>query len=251
MDLALMVGDQGSPGFLKRLALAYAALVERCTFDEFWSALARSSIVDLFGKYSLADRIVDMRNFTQFMATVRKQYQSVWELKKFTHMNTTDPFRAVVVDYGFGNCKDAGQRMELRQLYKGYFGRGEDEMGLHEACVTGRLASFLQSVLGGLPVPPDVLENYYPLENCPLMGMVTNCVTICPETAADQVRAINEANGVESVVYPIPDALDEAFQGDFYDRAAFLGTGVRKRYYSINREDSVLAAEFVTIEEVF
>jgi hypothetical protein len=93
-----------------RLCSAYESLVERCTFDEFWRSMAESRIWELFSKYELAERILHMRNFKDFMAIVKKWHQSVWELKRFTRMNVSDPFRAVVVDYGFRNCKDAHQR---------------------------------------------------------------------------------------------------------------------------------------------
>ncbi|KAJ4191899.1 hypothetical protein NW767_010806 [Fusarium falciforme] len=215
-----------------RLCSAYRSLVGRCTFDEFWSSMAKSGIVELFNKYGLADRILRMRNFKDLMATIKKWHQSVWELKRFTRTEETDPFRAVVVDYGFKNCEDAHQRMQLRRIYQEYFERGEDEMRLHEACVAGELASFLQSDFGGLPVPSDVLRNPYPLENYPLMGMVTDSVIVCPESALDQVRALKATGGDESMIITIPDAEDEAHVRMLHERAAFLGTGLRKRHYS-------------------
>jgi hypothetical protein len=42
----------------QRLASAYGSLVERCSFDEFWNAMAESRIVDLFSKYGVADQIL-------------------------------------------------------------------------------------------------------------------------------------------------------------------------------------------------
>jgi len=191
-----------------------------------------SGIVELFSKYGLADRILCMRNFKDFMATVKKWHQSIWELKRFTRMDVSDPLRAVVVDYGFMNCKEARQRMQLRRMYQEYFEKGEDEMKLHEACIAGKLASFLQSVCGRLLMPLDFLSNPYPLENYPLMGMVTHSVIMCPESALDQVRALKLARGDESMIITIPNAEDEAHIRFLHDRAAFLGTGLRKRYYS-------------------
>ncbi|KAF1807869.1 hypothetical protein P152DRAFT_485903 [Eremomyces bilateralis CBS 781.70] len=214
----------------QRLVSVYGWLVERCPFDEFWNAMVESRMVELFRKYGLADRILHLRNFKNFMAIVKKRHQSVWELKRFTLMNVADPFRAVVVDYGFMNCKDARQRMQLRAIYQEYFERGEDEMRLHEACIAGKLGSFLESVLGSLAVRPDLLRNSYPLENCPLMGMVTDSVIVCPKSVLDQVNAFERGDGEETMV--IPDAEDEAMIRCIYDRAAFLGTEVRKRYYS-------------------
>jgi hypothetical protein len=214
----------------QRLASAYGSLVERCPFDEFWNAMVESRMVELFRRYGLADRILHMRNFKDFMVIVKKWHQSVWELKRYTRMNVTDPFRAVVVDYGFINCEDARQRMQLRGIYQEYFERGEDEMRLHEACVAGKLGSFLESVLGSLAVRSDLLWNPYPLENRPLMGMVTSSVIMCPESVLDQANAFERGDGKEVIV--IPDAEDEATIRWIHDHATFLGTGLRKRYYS-------------------
>lgn len=213
----------------QQLASAYGSLIVRCSFDEFWNAMVESRMVELFRKYGLADRILHMRNVKDFMVIVKKWYQSVWELKRFTRMNVADPFRAVVVNYGFTNCVNARQRMQLRKMYHEYFERGEDEMRLHEACVSGKLASFLESVLGSLVVRPGLLRNPYPSENYPLLGMVTDSIIMCPESVLDQVNACERDAGKEVIV--IPDAEDEAMIRWIHDRAAFLGTELRKRYY--------------------
>jgi hypothetical protein len=187
----------------QRLVFAYGSLVERCQFDEFWNVMVESRMVELFREYGLADRISHMRNFKDFVAIVKKWLQSVWELKRFTRMNVANPFRAVVVDYGFMNCEDARERMQLRSIYQEYIEQGEDEMRLHESCVAGNLGSFLESVLGSLAVRPDLLRNPYPLENYPLMGMVTDSVIMCTDSALDHV-----GDGKEAIV--IPHAEDEA-----------------------------------------
>lgn len=215
----------------QQLAHAYGLLVDRCQFDEFWSAMVESRMVDLFRKHRLAYRVSQMRNFTDFMVIVKKRYQSVWELKRYTRMNISDPFRAVMVDYGFMNCENAHQRIQLRELYTEFFGRSEDEMKLHEACVAGRLWGFLESVLGGLSVTQKLLWNPYPLENGILMGMVmTDSVTMCPESMLEQVNAMNRDDGKEVTVVTIPDTEDKAMTKCIHDRIAFLGTGLTKRH---------------------
>ncbi len=108
-------------GSEQQLASAYGSLVFRCSFDEFWNAMADSNMVKLFKKYGLADQISQMRNFKEFMALGKKMHQSVWHLKRFTRMDVADPSRAVVVDYGFMNCRDAHQRTQLREIYHEYF----------------------------------------------------------------------------------------------------------------------------------
>ncbi|EHK49775.1 hypothetical protein TRIATDRAFT_181656, partial [Trichoderma atroviride IMI 206040] len=224
-DLWISLGfcTAADPDSEQRLASAYGLLVERCSFDEFWNAMSESRIVELFGKYGLADQISNMRNFKILMAMVLRRHQSVWELKRFTRMNVADPFRAVIVDYGFMNCEDVRHRIQLREMYREYFERGEDEMRLHEACVAGELANFLESIFGSLGVPPHLLSNPYPLENCPLMGMVTKHVIMCPESALDQVRTLKGSAMEGAEILTIPDADDAAMTRLIHEKAAFLG----------------------------
>jgi hypothetical protein len=81
-------------------------------------------------------------------------------------------------------------------------------------------------------VRPDLLRNPYPLENCPLMGMVTDSVIMCLESALDYVNTLERGDGKQIMV--IPDAEDESTVRWIHDRAEFLGTGLRKRYYSVS-----------------
>ncbi|PNP82367.1 hypothetical protein FNYG_04302 [Fusarium nygamai] len=224
-----------------QLCSAYASLIQHCTNDEFWNSMVKSSIVDLFEKHGLAHTILHMRNFKDHMAHVKKWYPSVWQLKRFTRIQEADPFRAVIVDYGFMNCTDARQRMQLRQIYQRYFNEEHDEMSLHKACISGELESFLKSVLGALSVPSQLLKNPYPLENSPLMGMVTDSVIVCPESALDQIRGLDTVSESDSMIITVPDTEDEDHIRMFHERAAFLGTGLRRRHYS--QEDGKYVTE--------
>ncbi|RFU75794.1 phosphoserine aminotransferase [Trichoderma arundinaceum] len=228
----------------QRLACVYEALVERCRFEEFWNAMVKSSMVELFSKYELGEQISHMRNFKRFMAIVQKWHESVWELKRFTRMNVADPARSVIVDYGFGNCKDPRQRMQLREMYQKYFEQGEDEMRLHEACVAGKLGSFLKTVLGSGVVSPDLVWNPYPLEKFPLMGMVVKSIIICPESSLDQVNAwvLEKGDEKKAKILTIPDAETGNAMRRIQERSAFLRTGLRKRYYTTS--DGTVVEEF-------
>ena len=194
--------------------------------------MATSGIVNLFAKYRLTKQISGLRNFENFMAIVKNRHQSVWELKRFTRLDIPNPLNAVIIDYGFWNCKDARQRMQLRELYQTYFENREDEIRLHEACIAGKLAIFLEPILGRLVSPlTDVLNSPYPW-NDPLAGMVmvTDVAIMCPESSVDSVRALKAADGEKGVIMTYPDAEDEAWQHVFRHRAAFLGTGVKTLY---------------------
>ncbi len=50
-------------GSEQQMASAYGSLASRCSFDEFWNAMADSNMVKLSKKYGLADQISQMRNF--------------------------------------------------------------------------------------------------------------------------------------------------------------------------------------------
>jgi hypothetical protein len=137
---------------LQKLASLYRILVKKCKFDEFWKAMVDSTMVEPFGKYGL-DSITELCNSEPFMKSSELWCHSVWELKRFTRLLNPEPHRAVAVDYGFQNCPGPQERVDLRNLYVKFFSTGEDEMNLHQACMEGRLAPFLESVLGTVPFP--------------------------------------------------------------------------------------------------
>jgi hypothetical protein len=207
---------------VQRLAYLYGLLVKRCKFDEFWKAMAESTIVELFHKYGLGCRVTRLRNFKIVMGAVGKWHQSVWELKRFTRVSDAEPTRAVAVDYGFMNCQSPQERIDLSGIYTKFFSRSEDEMNLHQACIEGRLAPFLVSVLGQLPVPAELLSNPYPLDNCGYMGMVAESVVACPESMYQVIHEEQQAKGEKGVVLTIPDECDGKMVAHARERAAFL-----------------------------
>lgn len=76
----------------QRIASVYRSLVKQYQFDKFWDAIVESRIVELFTKYRLANRILFIYNFKNFIAIVKKQYQSIQKLKRFMYMNIADLF---------------------------------------------------------------------------------------------------------------------------------------------------------------
>ena len=213
---------------VSHLGDAYSSLVKRCQFEEFWRAMADATMIELFAKHGLGREIVGLRNFKDFMGVVAEWHQSVWELKRFTRMTDPDPIRAVVVDYGFMNCNTSRERALLREIYTDYFARGEDEMELHEACINGVLAKFLESVLGTLSVPHEVLANPYRLERRSHAGMVADRVVVCPESLVEDVTLIRRQDGRKGIILTIPDASDAAMREVIKDQAAFLDVGLRR-----------------------
>lgn len=211
----------------KNLGILYRALVQRCRFEEFWKAMADSTMVELFRKYDLGSNVTRLRNFKTVIQEVGKWYQSVWELKRFIRSSAHEPTRSVIADYGFMNCHNPQERLDLRQLYYEFFARGEDEMKLHQACIDGQLAQFLESIVGTLQVPHEVLSNRYPLEACAFMGMAARSVIVCPESLYEVVLKKQKADGGKEVVITIPDEQDEGARAFIQDRAAFTTGKVR------------------------
>ncbi|KAI6359770.1 hypothetical protein MCOR25_006943 [Pyricularia grisea] len=210
-----------------RLYQAYAALVEACTFDEFWRAVADCSMVALFQKHGLHERISGMRAFEVLMAT--PYTHSVWHLKRFTRVNDPQPHRAVTVDYGFYKCESVHERMRLKDTYRTLFERGVDGLELHEACISGNLAGFVESALGDMPIPRRLVQNPYPLEDCPHAGMTAGAVVSVP---ASQMGAyLNRSERPKNAMLcPIPDDCDDELRKTLHDNAVFRGAQLRKRY---------------------
>ncbi|GIC87413.1 uncharacterized protein Aud_003797 [Aspergillus udagawae] len=213
----------------QRLAQLYGLLVGRANFEDFWQARVSSKMVELFQKHSLGDEIRTMRNFESLMSAIGTWYQSVWELKRFTRLSQPYPHRAVCVDYGFMNCQTPVERLSLRDAYTQFFKSGGDEMALHQACIENRLAGFLRSELGSLSFDATLLESPYPLDGCDHMGMIVETAILCPESAYEEVKKLQQAQRLEGVILTHPDKVDAAMSAALMNRAAFLRQGVRIR----------------------
>lgn len=206
------------------LVAVYADLIQLCTFEEFWRSMESSTMAELFAKYGLGQVIDGFRNFKKLLGATGGWYPSVWELKRFTSTKAArHPEDSVTVDYGFMHCINSSERESLRGLYRSYFSRGEDEMLLHEACIQGRLAVFLDLVFSNLGVPRDVLSNDYPLEDCDYMGMTA-------ESVACQPASFESSNiGPYTVIASIPDEQVDSVADLLQEMAGFLHAGLRRR----------------------
>lgn len=212
----------------KRLAYLYAGLTHRCQFEEFWKAMATSTMIDLFRKYGFGPAVSELRNFETLMCKVGKWHESAWNLKRFTRLSNQAPIRAVIVDYGFCNCQTPQERLALKGLYTDFFAQGGDEMALHEACIQGQLASFLESELGEIPFTSELLWNPYPLERCGHMGMVLESTFLCPESIADKMKNLPEESDKERLI-TLPDEYGDDTLKFMEERATFLRQRMRVR----------------------
>ena len=145
-----------------QLAGMYQQLIAKCSFHEFWEAMGASEMLRLLDKYDLTKVYREFRNFEVLMKSIIRR-PSVWDLKEFCQMDEPNPIKAVIVDYGFMYCKDAGDRRDLKRAYQTFFERGGDEMELHDACLKGSIYEYLR---GKQPLEPKyrhLMRNLYPL----------------------------------------------------------------------------------------
>jgi hypothetical protein len=209
-----------------RIGSVYHSLISKCTFTEFWVAMQTSGLTALFKKYGFKEQIKRFRNFETLIEQVGYRQQSVWHLKQFIQSNKTAIPRAVLVDYGFKNCRYPMERQLLRDCYAEFFERGQDEMALHNACIQGNLLTFLCQTSGDFRVPSELLRNCYPIDD-EYAGYVYKNVLMCPESARAAV-ADKEKDGY--FILTIPDDADENMQALIYDKAAHMSSVVKVSY---------------------
>ena len=186
-------------------------------------------MVELFQKHGLGDEIWAVRNFQSLMSAIGTKYQSVWELNRFTRLSQPEPNRAVLIDYGFMNCKSPVERLSLRVAYAQFFERGGDEMALHQACIENRLTAFLRSELGSLSFDNALLKNRYPLDGYDHMGMIVENSILCSESVYEAVKELQQTQGWEGVILTHPDRVDAAVGAALEERATLLREGVSIR----------------------
>ncbi|KAI0197861.1 hypothetical protein F4808DRAFT_452350 [Astrocystis sublimbata] len=212
---------------------AYATLIQRCQFEEFWNSLKNGTLIELFDKYGLENRVARLRNLRDFMSRNRDgRCESVWELKRGTDTTAVQNLiQVVMVDYCFSRCNNALEGQHLKEMYQDYFSLGLDEMLLHKACISGTLASFLEGTLGQLKVPHEALENDYPLEDFPenLKGMVVDVLELRDESVAEQDIPPELRQTDSKSTITIPARYEEDALRFMMRRTAFLGTGIQRR----------------------
>lgn len=148
-----------------RLCRLYRILATRVTFDEFYTAYNSSSLIGLIDRKDLREERLQFPYLEDVLAGSPEVFKSVWYLKKFTFTEDIYPERSVMVDYGFANCENPKERLELKQVYKQFFDEGGDAMELHRACLAGKLFEFLKAVRGVNQDFKRLLRNVYPLKD--------------------------------------------------------------------------------------
>ncbi|KAI0677728.1 hypothetical protein C8Q78DRAFT_106898 [Trametes maxima] len=134
------------------LCVLYDRLIRKCSFDEFCAAYQASKMFLLFAVYDIPDAaIIRCDRYRDVMAGSPYHFKSVWWLKQYVDIlhcsaSGTRPklHQSAVVDYGYANCRNEGERKLLDDTYKRLFTDTEAEpMYLHRACMEGRLFQYV------------------------------------------------------------------------------------------------------------
>ena len=115
--------------------------------------------------------------------------KSVWFLKQFVVREVT-PDRefnvrpAVMVDYGFINCRNDSERRQLKRVYKAFFENHDgDPMALHAAAMRGNIHGYLSKIVQGLRDPKfqRLMKDVYTLPNFQaLLHLIRICLLVVP-----------------------------------------------------------------------
>ena len=149
------------------LGAQYRELINMCTFKEFYDAYRTHRLFNLFHSKGL--QVKNNDHFRDLLQTDWKK--SVWYLKKAvveedSTMQESNIIPAVLVDYGFANCRNGSERRLLMKAYKAFFDSYKgDPLALHEAAIKGKIHGYVSTVLHDLQDSnlPRLMKNPYPL----------------------------------------------------------------------------------------
>ncbi|KAK1223935.1 hypothetical protein PQX77_013174 [Marasmius sp. AFHP31] len=151
-----------------QVAKIYQALFKKCTWDEYHTAYESSSVYDLFEKYNVPLALLPrMREAIRVVLSTPHPY-SVWHLKRCVLDDNIQPIPAVIVDYGFTNCKAPSERDRLADKYRAVFkAKDFDEIKLHEACMQGKIFEYAKERVSMTKeerkIMKKLMRNPYPL----------------------------------------------------------------------------------------
>jgi hypothetical protein len=158
-----------------QLGRAYRTLVMSCSFEEFYQAYDSCSLVQLF-----SSKNINLERFSlhlaDFLVNAPRMNKSVWNLKQFVIADEPDsdtgsvPVPSVRVDYGFFNCRNEEEVVQLKEVYKKVFKEESngDPLKLHEACLQGKIYDYVRTTLklkkkDQRPLLRRLMKNIYPL----------------------------------------------------------------------------------------
>ena len=155
-----------------QLGIAYRTLVTRCSFEEFCQAYDSCSLVQLFSSKNINLEQCGL-HLADFLANSPHMNKLVWDLKQFVVADEPDsvPVPSVRVNYGFFNCRNKEEEVQLKDVYKKFFDEESngDPLKLHEACIQGKVYDYVRTTLKWKEkyrrtLFPRLMKNPYPLE---------------------------------------------------------------------------------------
>ncbi len=205
----------------------YRDLLKRCTFEELWTAIHKSTITALIDSKGMKDRRHKFPRLELLLPNTRK-IASVWYLKQFTMTDDTDPIEGVAVDYGFVHCSDARDRSELKTAYGKAFatiGCTADAVKLHEACLTNKIYEYLSTITQLDGRLAKLMQSPYPLHQAAShAALIFENVHICPESIKDKI-SLDDCD--EFTYIKIPDSADKDMCSTILEKAALTNSVVR------------------------
>ena len=135
-----------------QLGIAYRTLVMKCSFEEFYQAYDSCSLIRLFNSKNINLKQCGL-HLADVLANSPHGNKSVWDLKQFVVADDPDnvPIPSVRVDYGFFNCRNKVEEVQLKEIYKKVFDSEDsndgDPLKLHEACIQGKTYDYVRKTL--------------------------------------------------------------------------------------------------------
>ena len=133
-----------------QLGIAYRTLVMKCSFEEFYQAYDSCSLIQLFSSKNINLESCGL-HLADFLANSPRMNKSVWSLKQFVEADELDgvPVPSVRVDYGFFNCQNKEEEVQLKEVYKKVFDENSDgdPLKLHKACIQGKIYDYVRMTL--------------------------------------------------------------------------------------------------------
>ncbi|EGN96862.1 hypothetical protein SERLA73DRAFT_185073 [Serpula lacrymans var. lacrymans S7.3] len=145
------------------LGFRYMDLINACTFDEFCDAYKSSSILSRLD-LAIGCNMFCSNNCPDLSDVLHgspDMFKSVWYLIQMLNAEVPKEVPAVMVDYGFVNCRDEGERKALMDVYRKVL-RMSKPLKLHEAAVQGKLFDYAGGLVKLKKKFKRLMKNPYP-----------------------------------------------------------------------------------------
>jgi hypothetical protein len=210
------------------LVWVYRVLIASCSFEEFCTAFKSRQVFRLLQKYifnakiqrkpaplfkgehspflfyksNIFDSDYQKRTIPHLQAVLEKSStdcDAVWRLKQFILSDECLPRNTVITKYGFFNCRDALERLELKRVYNQLLmGKGAvDPMDLQSACANNSLYEFASAVISLDPKFKRLMRNskyvLIRVKDTKEVGEALNCLANASRDTQSITKEVEEA----------------------------------------------------------